>query len=111
MNLKSYFVEGDNVLAYALVFLVSDRERPIDIRAGSDDTLTILVNGEKVWAHEQYRAASYDDDIVPATLRQGVNTVLLKVCQDWGDWKLIARFTGPGDTPLDGVVLTLAPSP
>jgi len=109
LNFESFFVEIDNVMGYAFIYVISDREQPAEIRAGSDDTITIFLNGDSIWAHEQYRAAVFDDDIVAATLRKGVNTLLFKVCEDWGAWQLIARITGPGDTPLKGVKLTLHP--
>ncbi len=107
LDFELYFVETDNVLAYTLIFLISDREQTIEIRAGSDDTLTLFLNGEIIWAHEQYRAVKFDDDVVPVTLKRGVNAVLFKVCEDWGGWQQMARITGPGDTPLRGVEITL----
>jgi len=97
LNFENYYVDTVNVVAYALVFVISDREQPVEFRAGSDDTLTIILNGETVWANEMYRGCKYDDDIADATLHKGVNTALFKVCQDWGSWMLLARITGPGD--------------
>lgn len=109
VNFENFFVETDNVVGYALIFLVSDRDRTVEIRAGSDDTLTLFLNGEMIWAHEQYRGVKFDDDVVDAELKKGVNTVLFKVCEDWGAWALIGRVTGPGDSPLEGVVITTRP--
>jgi hypothetical protein len=111
LNFENYYVDTRDVVAYALVFVISDRERPVEFRAGSDDTLTIILNNETVWANEMYRGCHYDDDIADATLRKGVNTALFKVCQDWGSWVLLARITGPGDTPLEGVTITTTPPP
>jgi hypothetical protein len=109
VNFENYFVEIDNVVAYALIFLVSDCEQPVEIRAGSDDTLSVFVNGETVWLHGQYRGVKFDEDIIDVKLRKGVNAALLKVCEDWGGWMLLARVTGLGDTPLRGVTITTAP--
>jgi len=107
VDFERYFVDTDNVAAYALIFAVSDREQPAEVRAGSDDTITILLNGTVVWSHEQYRALAYDDDLVDIVLLEGANAILFKVCEDWGDWSLTARITAPGDTPLQGVRMTL----
>ena len=109
LDFESYYVDTVDVVAYALVFLISDRDRPIEFRAGSDDTLSIILNNELVWANDMYRGVKYDDDIADATLRKGVNTALFKVCQDWGSWALLARVTGPGDTPLEGITITAVP--
>jgi hypothetical protein len=109
LDFERFFVETDNVLAYTLVYLVSQRRQTVEVRAGSDDTLTLFLNGEPAWYHEQYRAVRFDDDVVDVQLEEGTNTLLFKVCEDWGAWHLIARITGPGDTALDGVTLTLEP--
>jgi hypothetical protein len=109
VNFENYFVEVDNVAAYALIFLVSDREQTVEIRSGSDDTLTVFLNGETIWSHGLYRGVKFDEDVIDASLHKGVNAALFKVCEDWGAWMLIARVTGPGDTPLSGVTITTAP--
>jgi hypothetical protein len=107
LDFEAYFVETDNVVGYTMVYLVSDRAQPVEVRAGSDDTLQLYLNHELVWAHEEYRALQFDDDIVEVNLEKGTNTLVFKVCEDWGGWQLMARITGPGDTPLEGVTITL----
>ena len=109
LNFENYFVEIDNVVAYALIYLISEKDQPVEIRAGSDDTLTVFLNGETIWVHGLYRAVKFDEDVIDASLRKGTNALLLKVCDDWGAWMLVARVTGPGDTPLQGVTLTTQP--
>jgi hypothetical protein len=109
LDFESFFVETDNVVGYTLVYLVAEKETPIEVRAGSDDTLQLYLNHELVWAHEQYRAVKFDDDTVDLTIPPGTNTLVFKVCEDWGGWQLIGRITGPGDTPLEDVRVTLTP--
>lgn len=107
LDFESFFVETDNVVGYTMVYLVSDREQQVEVRAGSDDTLQLYLNHELVWAHEEYRALNFDDDVVAITLNQGTNSLVFKVCEDWGGWQLMARITGPDDTPLEGVDIRL----
>ena len=59
-------------------------ELPISL--GSDDTLTVWLNGEKLLAANEYRACAPDQHKVMLKLKPGKNTLLLKVCQGDGDW-------------------------
>lgn len=59
-------------------------ELPVSL--GSDDTLTVWLNGEKVLAANEYRAAAPDQHKLVLKLKPGKNTLLLKVCQGNGDW-------------------------
>src|SRR5262249_4968876 len=59
-------------------------EMPISL--GSDDTLTVWLNGEKLLAENVYRAAAADQSRVTLKLKPGKNNLLLKICQGTGDW-------------------------
>jgi hypothetical protein len=59
-------------------------ELPISL--GSDDTLTVWLNGEKLLAANEYRAAAPDQHKLVLKLKPGKNILLLKVCQGNGDW-------------------------
>jgi hypothetical protein len=68
-----------------------DIELPVSL--GSDDTLTVWCNGEKVLANNVYRACGPDQDHVTLKLKKGKNQVLLKICQGDGEW---AFYFNPG---------------
>jgi hypothetical protein len=60
-----------------------------------------------VMAHEIYHASeAIDQYVAPAEFREGVNTVLVKCCQNeqtepWaGEWKFQLRITDPLGKPL-----------
>jgi hypothetical protein len=59
-------------------------ELPVSL--GSDDTLTVWLNGEKLLAQNEYRAAAPDQAQVVLKLKPGKNDVLLKICQGGGEW-------------------------
>jgi hypothetical protein len=59
-------------------------EMPISL--GSDDTLTVWLNGERLLAANEYRACAPDQHKLVLKLKPGKNTLLLKVCQSSGDW-------------------------
>ena len=103
MDLGKLFPQETWAVAYLLALVESSTQRPAELRVGSDDTVTVWLNGEKVLANPAYRAAVMDNDVVPATLRQGENRILAKVGQGPGDWQLYFRLTAPGGKALSGL--------
>ena len=74
------------MLAYAYTVIRSDRDREAMILTGSDDTITVWVNGQKVLAKKVARAITIDEDKAMVRLKKGDNPVLVKVCQAGGGW-------------------------
>ena len=62
----------------------SDVECPFSF--GSDDTLTVWMNGEKVHSENVYRGCAPDQALLKLKLRAGKNTLLLKICQGGGQF-------------------------
>ncbi len=58
----------------------------LPISLGSDDTLSVWLNGQKILAQNVYRAVAPDQDQVTLKLKEGKNQLLLKVCQGDGEW-------------------------
>lgn len=105
VNLMPHFNPNTWVTAYAYTRVVSDRERTATLLAGSDDSITAWVNGEKVLANKAMRAVGLDQERVPIRLREGENTVLLKIDQAGGGWGFVARLADEWGLPLtEGVV-------
>lgn len=74
-------------------------EQPVEFRLGTANAWKLWVNGELVFAREEYhRGMQFDQYIVPGKLRPGKNTILLKVCQneqeqDWAQrWAVQFRI-------------------
>jgi hypothetical protein len=59
-------------------------ELPIGL--GSDDTLTVWLNGQKVLSEHVQRAIVPEQNKLTLKLRPGKNSLLLKVCQGTGQW-------------------------
>jgi alpha-D-xyloside xylohydrolase len=93
----------DDAAAYIMTRLYATRAQTVELHAGSDDTLTVWLNGRQVFANEAYRGASADQDLVELPLRPGANTVLIKVGQHVAGWELLVRFTGKNGKPLRGI--------
>lgn len=96
IDLSRIFQPNENVGAYAFVTVVSDRDRTVDLRVGSDDSIKIWINNELVHSNQVARAADEDQDIIQnVLLQEGSNKVLVKVCNTWGEWGFYLRFTNP----------------
>lgn len=67
---------------YREINVGSDMEVPVSL--GSDDTLTVWLNGQKIHAENVYRGVAPDQAVLKLKLRPGKNTVLLKICQGDG---------------------------
>ena len=99
-NLQKLF---PNVTTDAVVYLYHTFESPVafklPISFGSDDTISVFVNGKRV-LHESYvRGAAADQDMATADVRAGANELLVKVCQVAGDWAVYANPELPDIVP------------
>jgi hypothetical protein len=75
----------------------------VPVSLGSDDTLSVWLNGEKILANNVYRAAAPDQDRVTLKLKPGKNDLLLKVCQGDGDWAFCFAAQKPEAAPPRGI--------
>ena len=70
------------VVGYAYAELDSPQEQAVQLRCSADDNLSVWVNGRQVLAREQWlNGTRLDRFMTPVTLQQGVNRVLVKICQ------------------------------
>jgi FG-GAP-like repeat/FG-GAP repeat len=78
----------NNENAAVYLYREIDVPAPVEIPAslGSDDTLSVWLNGKKILANNVSRGAAPDQDHVVLKLKAGKNHLLLKVCQGTGDW-------------------------
>jgi len=80
-------------LGYAACELYAPSEREGWLELGSSDGLQVWLNGERVLRSDTRRAAAPRQDMVPVHLRQGWNTVLLKVGREEDEWGFYFRLT------------------
>jgi hypothetical protein len=75
---------------WSAVYLYREIEASDDVALpcsfGSDDTLSVWLNGQKILAQNVYRACGPDQDHATLQLKKGKNQLLLKICQGDGDW-------------------------
>ena len=75
-----------DAVVYLYREIESDKPRELPVSLGSDDTLTVWLNGEKIVSENVQRACTPDQTKAVLKLKQGVNKLLMKVCQGGGEW-------------------------
>lgn len=107
IDLNAAIATKKGVLAYAIADIVMPRSGQAEVRIGSPCAVTVWVNGRPVMTHEIYHASeAIDQYVAPAEFREGVNTVLVKCCQNeqtepWAaDWKFQLRVCDSIGSPL-----------
>jgi putative heme-binding domain-containing protein len=86
VDLNLLFPGGEREV-YAYHEFEADIPQQCEIVAGSDDTLTIWLNGKEVYNHERDRGWSPDQDRIAVVLNEGVNRLLARCGNTGGDWK------------------------
>lgn len=69
--------------AFAYTVVDSPKERPVDIRAGSNNAVRIYLNGKEIFFRDEYHhGMKMDQYIGKGKLKAGRNEILIKVCQN-----------------------------
>lgn len=70
-------------VSYATTEFVSDAARPVEFRIATPNAWKLWVNGEQVFAQEEYhRGMMFDQYAARGKLQKGKNRILLKICQN-----------------------------
>ncbi len=107
VDLNQPFGKLKEVCGYAVTTFQAEARRPVELRLGSENAWKLWLNGQLLFARDEYhRGRAIDQYRIPATLQPGPNTLLVKVCQDalvedWTvEWQFQLRITDPLGTPV-----------
>lgn len=78
-------------VAYAFCYLKSDTDKEVVLGIGSNDGVRVWLNGELIWDNHCPRGAMMDEDCFKVSLKTGLNPLLIKVDQGFGNWGFYAR--------------------
>jgi HEAT repeat protein len=95
--------KGNNCCAYVRTTVISETERKVQLAFGSDDAIKVWLNGQLIHANKVNRACTCDQDKVEAMLKDGENTLLIKIVQGGGDWGFCCAIRGTDGKPLTGI--------
>ena len=95
VNLIGRWDRDDYSTAYAWARINAAEEQRALLGIGSDDAVKVWLNGELVHENWVMRGCVKDSDLVPVTLRQGKNHLVLKIQNGTQDWAFTCRRLGP----------------
>lgn len=100
VNLNPIFANEKGAIVYAYTTVDSPAEAECQVRFGTANANRVWINGQESTANNVYHTGSpIDQYVAPARLKRGLNTVLIKVCQneqteEWAqDFAFKLRFT------------------
>jgi glucose/arabinose dehydrogenase len=86
-NDLSVFERNSDVVAYVYRRIDCAVARKLGVGLGSDDTLAVWLNGEKLLDLDVYRPLTPNEDRLVLPLRAGENQLLLKIGNGGGGWQ------------------------
>ena len=87
--------------AYVWAIVISPDKRDITMRFDSDDQGTVWLNGKQVFNHLRTSGERIDRYTIPVTLKQGENTILVKICNSSQGWGFYMRLTDAEGNPIE----------
>jgi len=101
INSLALFKPECNEDAVVYLYRELDFGGPCDlpVSLGSDDTLTVWLNGKKVLSSGESRSCEPDQHLLTLKLKAGKNALLLKVCQGTGQFSFYFALKAPAPAP------------
>ena len=99
---------GEEVVAYAVAYIVADDEMKVKLSVGSNDQCKAWVNGKQIIRFGETRTLDKDTDSGDVTLAKGRNVLVFKVLNEVNNWQGAARFTQNG-AGVKNIKISLTP--
>jgi tetratricopeptide (TPR) repeat protein len=106
LDLRALVSPGNSVAAYAVTHVKMPQDGAYRLRITTTDPIRMWVNNIEVLSQETVTADTVDQFVVPVQLRAGWNRILIKSCNDRGDWRVGAALTDPAGALVPGIEVT-----
>jgi putative heme-binding domain-containing protein len=97
VNLVDRFNPNTNVVVYGYAEVASATARDAELLIGSDDSILVWLNGQRVHEYPGDRAWTHDQDKVTVKLRKGKNRLLIKCGNHSGPWDFSVAVSADAD--------------
>jgi putative membrane-bound dehydrogenase-like protein len=97
IDLGRVYTHDDDRLAYGYAEITSSTARTAPTVVGSDDTLTVWVNGKQVYNFTDRRGFSHDSARFDLPLTAGTNRIMVRCGNRGGPWQFSVAVTAPAD--------------
>ncbi|MBL9122409.1 MAG: c-type cytochrome, partial [Planctomycetaceae bacterium] len=91
-NLLEHMKPVDGAWCVGYATIDAEREEASELQLGSDDQLTVWLNGVQVYEHRDSRGWGADQARVPVTLKAGPNHLWVLAGNDSGPWEFSVRL-------------------
>jgi len=91
---KLFSTDKTNAVVYLYHAFESPKALTLPLGFGSDDTLSVFINGKRVHHESHIRAAVADQDTVNIDVKEGKNELLVKIGQVGGEWAVYCNVAG-----------------
>jgi putative membrane-bound dehydrogenase-like protein len=107
VDLNRLLSSADDMAALAYAEVESETDHKAEMMVGSDDTLTVWLNGKQVYDFQDRRGFKADDKRFEVALVKGKNRILVKCGNRGGPWMFAVALSLPSDyaflkTPKNG---------
>lgn len=92
VDLAALLKPNENCYAYAAATVVADKDAEGVLLLGSDDGVTVWLDGKEVHRNPTARGVKVDEDRVAVKLAAGSHSLVLRIDQGGGGWGFCARF-------------------
>lgn len=99
-------VGGEERVVYLRTFVTAKEEADAILELGTNDGCRVWWNGNLIHALNVGRPLTPGEDKLPVHLNQGVNTLMLAVFQQGGEWRATVKLTDPQGQPLPDVSIS-----
>jgi tetratricopeptide (TPR) repeat protein len=89
--------------AYAMTYIYSPEDQPVEIRIGSDESFKLWLNDNIVLSRYLERDTPFDDSTVKVLLHSGYNKLMIKVVNRTFDWGFLCRITDDNGNGIDNI--------
>lgn len=96
-------ISGDDRVAYMRSDVWAPKDMPARFEMGSNDGIKTWLNGIVVHANNMLRTCHDGQDTADVKLKQGWNSLLLKITQNKGPWEASLRIRAPDGGELKGL--------
>jgi WD40 repeat protein/tRNA A-37 threonylcarbamoyl transferase component Bud32 len=93
VNFGRLFGNAEHISGYALLKVYCPKQARVAVLLGSDDQVRLWLNGTQIHENPAPRRAMPDEDVVPATLAAGWNTLLARVVNMTGEHAMYLRLS------------------
>jgi hypothetical protein len=92
LDLRANIGMNTGVVGYAVTYVYAPKAMNTVLLLGSDETVTVWLNGTEIHKKRVYRRITPDADTIPCQLKAGWNEVVCSVEQNSWTWALYLRF-------------------